>query len=70
MHLKGKGLVYVSKLVKQCRAYRHYMATDKIADQGPGKLNTAAVRKSYYFANVPICNGKKQGCEKHVHTYQ
>ena len=32
-----------SKLVKHCRAYGHYGATDKIADQRPRKLNTAAV---------------------------
>ena len=32
-----------SKLVKLCRAYGHYGATDKIADKRPRKLNTAAV---------------------------
>ena len=32
-----------SKLVKHCRAYGHYGATDKIADKRPRKLNTAAV---------------------------
>ena len=51
------------KLVKHCRAYGHNGATDKIVDQRPRKLNTAAVRNSYYFANVPICNRKKQGYE-------
>ena len=32
-----------SKLVKLCRAYGHYGATDKIVDKRPRKLNTAAV---------------------------
>ena len=58
------------KLVKHCRAYGYYGATDKIADQRPWKLNAAAVWNCYYFASVPICNRKKQGYEINVHIYQ
>ena len=48
-----------SKLVKYCRAYGHYGATDKIADHKPRKLNTAAVWNCYYFADVSLCIRKK-----------
>ena len=45
------------KLVKHCRAYGQNCRPKA------KKLNTAAVRNCYDFANVPICNRKEQGYE-------
>ena len=63
-------LLLSSKLLKHCRAYGHYGATDKIVDQRPRKLNTAAVWNCYFFANIPLWNRKKsQYLKIHVYIY-